>query len=110
MFAGIFSICGLILGLGVRLIFRHNSIPGSLIPGSLNFGLWYGVVFGIVTGLGGGFTDRVKAGKASPNQGIMLSLRNSLTAFLVTWLTIGLIFALIVGLNRGGSQAANLWE
>jgi hypothetical protein len=29
--------------------------------------------------------------KASPNQGIKLSLENSLAAFLVTWLIVGLI-------------------
>ena len=84
----------------------------------------------------GGFTDTVKVGKAFPNQGIKLSQKNSLAAFLVT-LSIcgliglglifgligvlsgapdvdvddadlradrfGLIFGLIVGLNRGGS-------
>jgi len=65
-------------------------------------------------------------GKASPNQGIKLSLKNSLAPFLVTWLIfgvigliggllsalrvwlivglfVGLIVGLIVGLNRGGS-------
>jgi hypothetical protein len=84
-------------------------------------------IFGMVSGLVGGFTDRVKVGKASPNQGIKLSLRNSFAPFLVTWLIVGLsvrlffgltversrwlsvglivglIGALIVGLNRGGS-------
>ena len=80
----------------------------------------------------GGFTDRAKAGKVSPNQGIKLSLKNFSAVFLVTWLifgpifgligvigglgsssgllfglifglNFGLIFALIGGLNRGGS-------
>jgi hypothetical protein len=39
------------------------------------------LIFGLVTGLVGGFTDRVKVGKASPNQGIKLSLENSLAPF-----------------------------
>jgi hypothetical protein len=73
----------------------------------------------------GGFSDSVKLGKASPNQGIKLSGKNSMVVFLVTWLTVGLIvelifrgdglngltnaltygffFGLVVGLNRGGS-------
>jgi eukaryotic-like serine/threonine-protein kinase len=67
------------------------------------------------------FTERVKADKGSPNEGIKLSLKNSLAAFLVTCLFVWLIFVLIfvsldlmmldialivgliVGLNRGGS-------
>jgi hypothetical protein len=77
-----------------------------------------------------GFTDSVKADKASPNQGIKLSWKNSLVVLLVAWLTGGpilglwlllrlhpafrwmnpltvglvggLIFGLSVGLNRGG--------
>jgi tetratricopeptide (TPR) repeat protein len=87
-------------------------------------GLIFGLVFGLVSGLVGGFTDRVKVDKAYPNQGINLSLRNSLAVFLVIWLLTGLIggligrlsgtglmlgllvglfFGLIAGLNRGGS-------
>jgi hypothetical protein len=53
----------------------------------------------------GGFTDRAKVGKASPNQGIKLSWKNALAAFLVTWLLIGLIAALVVGLNNHGLMA-----
>jgi hypothetical protein len=37
-------------------------------------------------------------GKASPNQGIKLSREYSLAAFLVTWLSSAVIFALILGL------------
>jgi hypothetical protein len=93
----------------------------------LLFGLTNGLTVGLIGGLVGRFTDRVKLGKASPNQGIKLSGKNSLAAFLVTWLTVGfcvgltsglifrlvfgltggvivrLIAGLIVGLNRGGS-------
>src|SRR5271166_5717424 len=106
--------------------FWKKTIPGLIV------GLSVGVIFGLfgrlVTGLVGGFTDRVKVDKASPNQGIKLSLRNALAAVLVSWLTVGifglllrvavglnstmnygigdllifeLIFGLIVGLNRG---------
>ncbi len=116
------TIPGLIVGL-------ISGLSGRLIVG-LIVGLSVGVIFGLfgrlVTGLVGGFTDRVKVDKASPNQGIKLSLRNSLAAVLVRWLTVGifglllrvavglnstmnygigdlLIFELIVGLNRGDS-------
>jgi DNA polymerase III delta prime subunit len=111
-------ISGLIIGL-IRLIFGLRT--------GLSDGLTFGLVFGLISALVGGFIDRVKAGKASPNQGIKLSLQNSLAAFLVTCLTagltaglaagliyglsiglsngliFGLVGGLIVGLNRGGS-------
>ena len=96
--------------------------PGLI--GALIGGLVFGVIFGLVSG---GLAHRVKVDKTSPNQGIKLSLRNSLGAALVTWFIVGLILAfmnaglgdrlsglgaglgyglivgLIVGLNRGGS-------
>lgn len=53
-------------------------------------------------GLVGGFTDRVMVDKASPNHGIKLSRKNSLAAFLVTWLTGGLIAGPLGGLTREG--------
>jgi hypothetical protein len=87
--------------------------------GGLFFGLFVGLIVALVSGFVGGFSDRVKVGKAFPNQGIKLSGKNSLASFLVTLsivglsvgligglsvgLNVGLIFALIVGLNRGGS-------
>jgi hypothetical protein len=46
----------------------------------------------------GGFADSVEVGKASPNQGIQLSLKNALAAFFATWLSVGLISGLIAGL------------
>src|SRR5262249_26700430 len=97
------------------------------LPLGLTLMLSFGLLLGLVSGLVGGFTDTVKVGKASPNQGTMLSLRNSFAVFLVTTLTvelmmglgallthqimfylffglmIGLLFGLITGLNRGGS-------
>jgi hypothetical protein len=45
----------------------------------------------LASGLVGGFTAKVKLGKASPNQGIKLSMQNSLAAFLATWLIGGII-------------------
>jgi hypothetical protein len=60
----------------------------------LFFGLIVAPIFGLISGLVGGLTDKVKVGKASPNQGVKLSLKNSLVVFL----TIALIFALIFGL------------
>ena len=115
-------IVGLIVGLVVAFIAfvsgRLTNEPNLFISGVLGFGL----AFGLASGLIGGFADRVQAEKASPNEGIKLSLKNSLAAFLVTWwivllvlalifgsprwptaLTVGLTFGLIVGLNRGGS-------
>jgi eukaryotic-like serine/threonine-protein kinase len=78
-----------------------------------------GLIGGLIRGLVGGFMDRVKADEASSNQGIKLSRNNSLAVFLVSWLTVGLIFGppiglifgpvggliagLFGGLNRGGS-------
>src|SRR5271166_5075870 len=96
------TIPGLIVGLISGL---SGEVSGRLIVG-LIVGLSVGVIFGLfgrlVTGLVGGFTDRVKVDKASPNQGIKLSLRNSLAAVLVSWLTVGifgLLLRVAVGLN-----------
>jgi eukaryotic-like serine/threonine-protein kinase len=57
----------------------------------------------------GGFTDRVKVGKASPNQGVKLSRNNSLAALLVTWLTSGLIVGLYYWCFLGYRDQAN-WQ
>jgi len=84
---------GLIVGRSVGLIGVLVLIV-KLISGGL-------ILFGLENALAGGFTDSVKVGKASPNQGIKLSLKNSLVVFLVTSLTIGLSFGLIVGLIVG---------
>jgi hypothetical protein len=62
--------------------------------------LFGGLVGRLLNGFIGGFTHRVKVGKASPNQGIKLSLKNSLVVFLVT----SLIFMPIVGLISGLMQ------
>jgi hypothetical protein len=63
--------------------------------------LCFGLIFGLLSGFVGGFIDRVKVGKASPNQGIKLSRNNSLAVFLVTLLILGLIGGLIGGLMGG---------
>jgi MFS family permease len=94
------AIFGLIVGLIVALILAliillffglrfgvSDPLRFGLIVG-LPLGLSFGPIGGLFMGLVGGFTDRVKEGKASPNQGIKLSLQNSLALFLVT----GLIF------------------
>ncbi len=74
------TIPGLIVALIIGLI-------GGLISGShikegpivgLIGGLILGVIFGLVSGLVGGMTDTVKVGKAFPNEGIKLSVKNSL--------------------------------
>jgi eukaryotic-like serine/threonine-protein kinase len=120
-------ICGLILAtsnelIGVKIIFLWLIF-------ALICGLICGLISGLVTGLAGGFIDRVMLDKGFPNQGIMLSLKNSFAAFLVTCLIFGLIsepfvsldikpkligrligalivaaiVGVVVGLNRGGS-------
>jgi eukaryotic-like serine/threonine-protein kinase len=124
--AAVSLIFGLILSLILGLIFGVTvgnmtglglSLP-TLIAGLFG-ALIFGLIFWLVNGLVGGFIDRVKVGKASPNQGIKLSQKNALATFLVAllaaglisglitdWiggLVLGLILGLIVGLNRGGS-------
>ena len=85
--------CGLIFGLSLGLIFGVSE--------GLSVGLRTGLSGGLVSGLVGGFTDRVKVAKAFPNQGVKLSLKNSLNPFLVIWLSVGLIYGLIYGLFSG---------
>jgi hypothetical protein len=75
-------------------------VIGHFIAGAAFLGLICGLIFGLVSGLFGGFTDNVERTKSSPNEGIRLSGRNSLAAFLVTWSLFGLILASIVGLTR----------
>jgi hypothetical protein len=114
----IFSV---IFGMNHGLI---NGVIGGLIIG----GLFGGVFGGGVAGIIGGFTDKISEFKSMPNQGIKLSLRNSIFICLITafifgivvvsiflgddglksdpdtiliWLNIVLIFLLIVTLNRG---------
>jgi hypothetical protein len=117
------SIVGAIVGL---ILWRVDGLISGVISG-LKLGLTYGLIGGLISGLIGGFTDRVKLGKASPNQGIKLSRRNSLVAFLITcsiyvlcylpfslWtspqisrninaLGFGLTLVMLFALNRGGS-------
>jgi hypothetical protein len=96
------SIFGLILGLIAGLI---ESQRGGLSDGMLVIVLTFCLFFGMLGGLIGGLTDRIKESKASPNQGIKLSWRNSLAAFLVTWLACGLIGGLSDALREGLSDA-----
>jgi len=71
---------------------------GEALRVGLILGLIFGLSVGLVSGLVGGFTDKVKVDKTSPNQGIKLSGKNSLAAFLVSSLTIGITVGLIYGL------------
>ena len=116
------TIPGLIVGLIVGLLNGTNALN------RLTLGLAFGATCGLISGLVGGFTDAVKAGKVSPNQGIKLSRQNALVtslacfpvgliwgliemlltgeelrAALATGLAYGLLGGLIGGLNRGGS-------
>ena len=118
------AIPGLIYGLIVGLM---TDLIGEAIYAAVSYALTGALIFGLIGGLIDGFTDRVKADKTNPNQGMKLSWKNSLAAFLVTWLTIGLSLGvigrvefwqgyqlirvlssglssrLIVGVDRGGS-------
>lgn len=98
-------------------------IAAVLGPGFLG---WFtlGLFAALTVGLSGGLVDTVRVDKASPNQGVALSLKNGLavsslsaiSAGLICWLVfsdlsdpliLSLIFSLSiglsVGLNRGGS-------
>jgi DNA polymerase III delta prime subunit len=99
------SFGGLIFGLIFGLSWGLSYGPWYGLECGLIFGAIFSPIFGVGSGLVGGFTDRVKVGKASPNQGIKLSLKNSLTAFLVAWLIVGLTSGLIVGLGFGLSSS-----
>jgi DNA polymerase III delta prime subunit/MFS family permease len=57
-----------------------------------------GAFCGFTTGLIGGFTDTVRAAKASPNEGIKLSGKNSLAIFLVIWFIIAVPTGMLGGL------------
>jgi hypothetical protein len=122
-------IVGVIVGLVVGLILWLSEERSQALDIGQLMVLICPVFGGLVGGLIGGFTNAVKAGKASPNQGIRLSWKNSLAVFLVFFLIFGLffsgeiafllrhqrpiewitpllsvlIFGFIGGLNRGGS-------
>jgi len=72
---------------------------------------------GLIIGIIGGFTNRIREDKTRPNQGIILSLKSGvyaglmvgliigLTVWLITTAKVGLVagilIGLIIGLNRG---------
>ncbi len=101
-------ILGVIFGLIVGWYFGLGDVEGvptrdlTLLLGTI----FFGPVFALVSGLVGGLTDTVKVGKGFPNQGIRLSLRNSLAVFLLTLLILGLIGGLIGGLISGPRATA----
>jgi hypothetical protein len=61
----------------------------TLVAG-LRGALFFVLIFWLISGLVGGFTDRVKVGKVSPNQGIKLSRKNASATFFFTFLVTGL--------------------
>jgi eukaryotic-like serine/threonine-protein kinase len=95
-----------IFGTGLDLGCLFDSV--TLLTFSVPFGLACGAIFGLISGLVGGFTDTIKVGKASPNQGIKLSLKNSLVVFLAALLLLGLFIGLIVGLTTSGGLIGGL--
>jgi DNA polymerase III delta prime subunit len=92
------TIPGLIIGLSVGLMNGLVLWPMNGVRVGLFVGMISGLSFGLFIMLCGGFTYRVKVDKESPNQGIKLSLKNSVVAFLVTSLVVSLIVGLIVEL------------
>jgi hypothetical protein len=93
------AIAGLVFGLVYSM--KEGAITGLVVglvggplAGSL-LGLLGGLISGLVSGWLGGFTDTVKLGKVSPNQGINLSRKNSLVVFVATSLALGLVGGLI---------------
>ena len=99
----ILVLCGLIVwliaGLNVwqsaELIVWQSAGQGAVVSAGLSAVLIAGLSFGLI----GGFTDRVKETNESPNQGIKLSLKNSLAVFLIALSIIGLISGLIFGIS-----------
>jgi hypothetical protein len=94
---------GLIYGLGEGLLGRLlggliGTLLGGLI-GSVFNGLFSGLIYALFIGCG--FTNTVKASNATPNAGIKLSWRNSLTAFLIIFLTVGPLAGSMSGLFGG---------
>jgi DNA polymerase III delta prime subunit len=115
VFLSLWLIFGLSGGLIFGLIFgaeRHGLIFGLIFGLGLSGGFWSGLISGKGGGSLYGFTDKVKVDKASPNQGIKLSLKNSLVVFLVIGLSVGLsvgLFELFVpGLGVGHWLAMGL--
>jgi eukaryotic-like serine/threonine-protein kinase len=94
------TVPGLILGLCIATPFGLAygvNYGQSGLPRALIFGLGCLLICATATGVVGGFTDRVKVGKVTPNQGIRLSRQHSFVAFFVTGVIYGLIFALVYG-------------
>jgi hypothetical protein len=102
---------GLIVGLIIGLI--HGLTIGGVIDmliGGLHFAMSYAlmgcligglisVVLGTtISGLLGGMTYTVRVDKVSPNQGIILSLKNAVLSMLIFGFSVGLINGLITGL------------
>ncbi|WP_297324284.1 TIR domain-containing protein [Nitrosomonas sp.] len=50
-------------------------------------GVFLGFFFGIVTGISGGYIEKIKTDKNTPNQGIILSIKNSILTGLVALIT-----------------------
>jgi hypothetical protein len=98
LFAGLtFWLVTLIVWISTRNMRETLNIFPWLI-GWVIFSVIGGVFCGFISGLIGGFIDTVRAAKASPNEGIKLSRKNSLTIFLVTWLTVAVPAGVIGGL------------
>ena len=91
-----------------------NSDPLSIIIGLSFFYMYIG---GLIIGIIGGFTNRIREDKTRPNQGILLSFKSGvyaglmvgliigMTVWLITTAKVGLVagilIGIIIGLNRG---------
>ena len=87
------SILGLICGLIFGLIFWLSEGRSQELGVDLFFGLSGAMFGGLFGGLIGGYTNAVRVGKTSPNQGIRLSWKNSLNVFLRFFLIFGFVFS-----------------
>jgi hypothetical protein len=95
----------LIIGLVTGLFGAFLSKSESVLMNNLTNMLTVVIVSVLLGGLIGGFTHRVKVGKTFPNEGIKLSGKNALAAFLIASLAAGFIDGLIDGLFGGGLSA-----
>ena len=113
-----FTIAVMIAGI-LFLISEFDENPNQL--GIMSLSFIFMPIGGLIIGIIGGFTNRIREDKTRPNQGIILSLKSGVYAGLMVGLIIGLIvwlittakvglvagifIGLIIGLNRGLGDA-----
>jgi hypothetical protein len=86
---------------GQRIGGKYGLMNDSSMRGGWISGLFGGLVSGLMVGIIRGFTDQIRDDKTKPNQGITLTLKNSIFVGLSTVLMVGLIIGLFAGLKEG---------